>query len=176
MFRKSRQARIRSRTGYLRLPETFRSIFEPIGRRPKLSMARGRHRPSQRSKPNSAMAASGALEPWPLVGCRAEAVTTKARLKTNLVEKQPIFWVTARSARVRLISRKVNEEEKSGRHRTNVAGARWYRSDQRLASALHRAVLWLPERVRLPCLAFRQSHRFGEFRQHLGLGARREAS
>ncbi|CDM62434.1 hypothetical protein LPU83_pLPU83d_1064 (plasmid) [Rhizobium favelukesii] len=42
--------------------------------------------------------------------------------------------------------------------------------------ALHRAVLWLPERLRRPRLAFRQSHRFGEFRQHLGLGARREAS
>jgi hypothetical protein len=54
--------------------------------------------------------------------------------------------------------------------------ARWYRGDQRLARALHRAVLWLPERLRLPRLAFRQSHKFGEFRKRLRLGARREAS
>lgn len=36
-------------------------------------------------------------------------------------------------------------------------------------------VLWLPERVRLLRRAFRQSHRFGEFRQRLGLAACREA-
>jgi hypothetical protein len=78
-------------------------------------------------------------------------------------------------ARVRPISRKVNGEKKAA-----VTGPMLQCSLVPGRSAARKRVaqgfLWLPERVRLPRLAFRQSHRFGEFRQRLGLGARREAS
>jgi len=80
---------------------------------------------------------------------RPEAVTIKVHLKTNFI------------CACKTNQPKVNGVEKSG-------------SDQPLASSLQ--ILWLPERVRLPRLAFRQSYRFGELRQRLRLGASREAS